>query len=124
MASQSRVSWVRSRRTNSQPRATQVSRSGMLVVSTCPALSVTTVAPDAAAAKSWAPRAPPSSRAMRPDTHTTRQAISAGITRNPVRVSPNSVVSTLAITETSGGWSTYPRARCPPEARLYNSSTW
>jgi len=96
----------RSERASSQVRAVQASRSYVVVDSRCPTASSTAETPMLAAASTWAPFEPPSSRAIRPVISTTSAAASTDGRRNPVSEPGSTVSIARASSGVSGGWST------------------
>ena len=102
--------------------AAQQTKSTGVVVSSCIAPRYSAQHAVAIAASSWPPRPAPSARAIAAVSSTSAASPSAGSARRPTSVFPVSMASSRASSGVSAGWSTYPHARCRPEARKYSSS--
>ena len=64
----------------------------------------------------------PNSAAHRAAMTTTAPPASAGMIRTAVGLTPSTLVTILVSSGASGGWSTYPKARCRPASMKYSSS--
>ena len=104
--SQRRVSPVRTIRMTSQAQPIQNKGSNAFMVSKLSRARKPGAARAQRAAKPWAKRFPPNSRAIRPVSSTLAAPARAGMRRMAGRDSPSNARATLATRATSGGWST------------------
>ncbi len=97
--------------------AAQNTKSGIVVVSSCIAATYSAQQAADRPAITWPARPARSSRAIAAVSSTIAASPSAGTTRRPISESPLAIADSRAMSATIGGWSTYPSARCCPQAR-------
>src|SRR3954466_13340946 len=78
----------------------------------------------AVAATNWALGPPPSSRAIKPVKSNETALASAAKNRNPASEVPNNVSESLPKNGVTGGYATYPHARCRESLSVASSSRW
>ncbi len=106
MASHHRGSRLVSRRITRYSVSAQNTKSGMVVVSSCIAPRYSPQVAAASAARICPARPAPSRRLIAAVSTTRAARPSAGTTRSPTRVLPDSTAERRAISAVRGGWST------------------
>ncbi len=106
IASHQRGSWLVSSRSTRYSVTAQNTKSGVVVVSSCIAPRYSPQVAVASAASNWPVRPAPSMRLIAAVSSTRAARPSAGITRSPARVLPNSTADRRASSGVSAGWST------------------